>query len=366
MKRAVFLPLLLATLVLIWSGADLSLAYYPPLQNITGPTVVQDTETKVTVSVHNPATGEDIPYTWTIPGGAFAYAVDQLSNYQGMVAWRVKDLSNNKFQIVTGVYDPNPAMGWQISTNWGAWLAHETNILAVNDGVVLYESKYTPETPSVENPSVIVDYFATYDPALEMPGHPWFVGWRSTSYSFTDYSGGNTYGHVVKDGVVAYIYYSPAWDYELIYGIFDSRLHFWSTGNHTSVPVISALSINAATVSYRIEPNSFSQGYDYTDTTWKQGQSTKVMANFAFAPLEPKPNQFIYFTDMSIGANAWIWMTGDGFTTGDRSFSHKYVKPGQYAAKQDVTGPAGFDTISQTVPVKASSLTGPLLLLLSD
>jgi len=290
MKRLIILSMLLALLAVNFPGADPALAYYPPLQDITGPTVVQDTETKVNVSVHDPATGQDIPGVWSIPGGVGDIAIDQIFKNQGMVAWRVQDLINNKYQIVTGVYDPNPEMGWQFSTNWGEWLGIETKILAVNDGVVLYEAKYTPAAPSVEDPSVIIDYFATYDPAQEMPDMPWIVGWRSFSHSFTDYSGGNTFGHVVKDGVVAYIYNSPFWDYVLIYSIYDSRLHgWWTADDNPDLP--SLPSITNATLAWTDSGSPQKRGYDYTSGSWLSDVDTKVMANFVFAPIAPRPDQ---------------------------------------------------------------------------
>jgi hypothetical protein len=364
MKKMVIRAISLVTLILMCGGGiSPCLAYYAPLTNITGPTVTQDTETKVTVSVHNPATGQDIPYTWTIAGGASAFQVDQERNNQGMVAWRVKDLSNNKYQIVVGVYDPNPEMGWQFSTNWDAWLDHETNILSLHDGVLLYESKYTPETPSWENPSVIVDYFATYDPGLEMPDFPWRVGWRWFSYSFTDYSGGNSYGHVVEDGVVAYIYTSPSMDYVLVYGIFDSGLHGWwvddANPHHPSL-----LSIANATVTWNDSIlGDQKRGYDHNAAEWQDGVDTKVLANFVFAPLAPKVNQPVYFTDMSIAATVWNYDLGDSSSRNDRSFYHRYAKPGDYLVNQQVTGPAGADANAQNVLVKGSGNAALMLLL---
>ena len=235
-------------------------------------------------------------------------------------------------------------------------------ILALNDGVLFYECQYTTGADASLRYHT-QEYIVTYDPALEMPDMPWIVGWRTMSWSWTSYTDGVAYGHVVKDGAAAFVYYSPSFDYYMNYLIYDSRVHAWMTNaTYPSNPTVPA--INAATVTWTDDAGSQKQGYDYTDMTWKADQNTKVMANFVFAPMEPRPNQFVYFTDMSIAASSWIWMTGDGFTTGVRSFSHKYVKPGQYAAKQDVLGPAGFDTIDQTVPVKGSDSTGPLMLLL--
>ena len=329
---------------------------------ITGPTVTQDTETRVTVSVHNPATGQDIPGVWSIPGGIGAIAVDQLTNVYGVVAWRVKNLATNKYQIVCGVYDPNPDMGWQFFSNWGEWFDYETNILSVNDGVVLYESKNTTETPGMS--TAITTAWATYDPAQEMPGFPFYVGWRSFSSSHSDYSGGTAYGHYTKDGVVAYLYWSPSWNWVMLYSIYDSRNHFWNYSiEYPTAP--TAPSITNATVTWNDNDGFQKRGYDHTLTTpgWLPAVDTKVMANFVFTPLAPKPNQPVYFTDMSIGVTNWIYDLGDSSSINDRSFYHRYAKSGNYLVSQQVTGPAGSDVNNQNVPVKGSG-TGILMLLL--
>ena len=126
MKNFKFFSLLLAIVVLNWAGTSPVLAYYPPLQDITGPTVVQDTETKVNVSVHDPATGQDIPGVWSWPGGVGAIAIDHIVKNQGMVAWRVQDLVNNKYQVFAGVYDPNPTPGLAVlsATGGAGWITY--------------------------------------------------------------------------------------------------------------------------------------------------------------------------------------------------------------------------------------------------
>jgi hypothetical protein len=363
MQKMIIWAVSLGTLLLM-CGGEISpcLAYYPPLTNITGPTVEQDTETRVTVSVHNPATGQDIPGVWTIPGGTSAIAVNQLTNKDGVVAWRVKGLTTEKYQIVCGVYDPNPDMGWQFFSNWGEWLEYETNILSVNDGVVLYESKNTTETPGIS--TFIRTAYATYDPALEFPGQHAYVGWRSSSSSYTDPSGGTTWGHYTKDGVVTYLYWSPAWDWVMSYAIYNSRHHFWQySSEYPSSP--TAPSITNATVTWTDSNGPQKRGYNHTVPAWQPGVDTKVLANFVFAPLAPRPNQPVYFTDMSIGAASWHYDLGDNSSSEDRSFYHRYARAGNYLVNQQVTGPAGADDNTQNVLVKGSG-TGALMLLLDD
>jgi hypothetical protein len=362
MKDGAVVLLFLSVVALHWAVAAPALGYYPPLQDIIGPTVVQTTDTKVNVSVHDSATGQDIPGVWTTAGGTGAIAIDQITKNQGMVAWRVHDLVNHKYQVVAGVYDPNPQQGWQFFNNFGSWQDHAPVILALNDGVLLYETQYTtPPEPFAY--SVTIEDFVTYDPAREIPGQPMIVGWRTMSWSWTSLEQGGASGHVVKDGAAAVVYYSPGWGYSMNWLIYDSRVHAWMSDS-ASPDNPTAPSITNATVTWTDDAGAQKRGYDYIDTTWKTGQDTKVMANFVFAPFEPRPGQFVYFTDMSIAANAWIYMTGDGFTIGLRSLYHKYANAGQYTAKQDVVGLAGFDTISKTVPVKAPSTSGSILLLL--
>ena len=363
MQKMIIWAVSWATLLLMCGGGiSPCLAYYAPLTTITGPTVEQDTETRVIVSVHNPATGQDIPGVWTIAGGASAFAVDQEANNYGVVAWRVKDLTNNKYQIVCGVYDPHPERGWQFFSNWGEWLGYETNILSVNDGVVLYESKFISETPGT--PSSFTTFVATYDPAKEMPDFPWPVGWRSFSFSFTDYTSGNTYGHVLKDGAMAYIYWSPSFDWVMSYAIYDSSVHGWFY-DYESPTSPTAPSITNGTVTWNDASGTQKRGYDHKATEWQPGVDTKVLANFVFAPMVPMPNQPVYFTDMSLGATTWNYDLGDSSNTSDRSFYYRYAKAGNYPVSQTVTGSGAADVKTQDVLVKGSG-AGALILLLDN
>jgi hypothetical protein len=366
MNRKTAIPLILAALAIFgWGLTFPALAYYPPLQNVTGPTVVQTTDTKVNVSVHDPATGQDIPGVWSIAGGAGATAIDQIVKNQGMVAWRVHDLVNNKYMVVAGVYDPNPQQGWQFFSGWMGWLDNAPNILALNDGVLLYECQYTTGTEPNQQWHT-EEYFATYDPASEMPDQHWIVGWRVMSYSWTSYTPGSAYSHVVKDGAATFVYYSPTFDYELCYLIYDSRIHAWvsNPGGWSDADFVN-LSINTATVYYHSSGFDKKAGYDYTDMTWKDGQDTKTMANFTFAPFEPLVNRFVYFTDMSIAATSWTYdIFAEGFSTAQRSFSYKFPRVGIYVVSQQVIGPTGIEPMFQAVPVKAPANPGLALLLL--
>jgi len=368
MRSASVRSLLLAALALIWlAGASPALAYYAPLQDVTGPTVVQTTDTTVTVSVHNPATNQDIPYTWTIAGGAAAIAVDQLRNVQGVVAWRVKDLTNNKYQVVWGVHDPrlatqsNPSLGWQVQETW-PWLDDETNILALNDGILLFESKFVSG-----NYTHIMDYFYAYDPTPPEPEEgDWWWGWKGTFHEFISYSGYLTRDHVVKDGVAAFIYESSVWGWDMIYMVYDPRNAQWCSNSETSL-LPTPPEITAATVIWTDDAGDQRRGYDYTDQTWKSDIDTLILPHFVFAPLHPKTGQPVWFTDMSLAATSWNWDLGEGVPSASRSLYHTYAQAGNYDVQLNAEGPTGADFYIRTVPVvKGPSASAPLMLLLGN
>jgi hypothetical protein len=380
MKKNTFTFLILAilaALALSWAAAPPALAYFAPLQDVTFPSVTQDSNTRVTVSVHNPATGQDIPYTWTIDGGSGAIAIDQITKSQGMVAWRVKDLANNKFKIVWGTYDPgwaalqsNPELGWMFYETW-VWIDHDTNIIALNDGVLQFETKYT--TGGLTN---IIDYFEAYDPSgwYEAPGPGpgpppgWMpYGWREYTASFSNFPPtATTRNHLVKDGVAAFIFDSPNWGIGITYALYDGKAHNWQITFDEFTTNPTALQITNATVTWTDGTVNQKRGYDYTTTSWISNANTKVMAYFDFWPTPVKVGKWVYFTDMSIGATTWNYNLGDTTSTTTRSFYHKYLGAGNYAVNQQVTGPAGNDANTRTVPVKASASTAPLMLLLMD
>jgi hypothetical protein len=364
MKRTRFILLFWVALAQVWwGGVSPSLAYFAPLQNVTGPTVAQDANTTVTVSVHNPATGQDISHVWTIAGGAAAIGIDQITKSQGIVAWRVTDLINNKFKIVWGVYNPgwaalqgNPQQGWIITETW-VWIDYATDIVALNDGVLLFETKYT----TTGGQTKIIDYFEAYDPSgwYEEFFHGWMpYSWRAYTASFSNYSGVTTRDHIVKDGVAAMIYGGT-----MYYALYDGRAHSWQIRSESGTDP-TAPQITNATVSWTDNSAAQKRGYDYTTNSWLNGEDTKVMAYFDFWPTPAKPGDWIYFTDMSIGATSWSYNLGDSTTTEARSFYHKYAKGGNYTANQQVWGPAESDSFSLTVPVQGSAFTGALMLLL--
>ena len=367
MKKWTIIGLLLsAASLLCGPGISPCLAYYPPLQDVTGPTVTQDTDTNVTVSVHNPATGQDIPHTWTIPGDATAITIDQTYNVQGIVAWRVTDTVNHQFKIYCAVYDPgyaalagDPKWGWMTHQTY-LWVAHDTNIIAVNDGVVVYETKYTSGQTKIS-----VGIY-TYDPSgwyEEMMGGWMPYSWRGASYTLKNSSGAAPRNYTVKDGVVAFVY-----DVFVDYAIFDGHLSpgGWQIANTMNSLDVTDLQITNATVTWTDNNGAQKRGYDYTSGSWISGKDTKVMAYFDFWPTPGKPNQPVWFTDMSIGATAWSWTLGDGGVSSGRSFYHKYSSAGSFVANLQVSGPAGDDANNKTVPVKATGSPGSLMLLLMD
>jgi hypothetical protein len=355
MKKSAVIPTLLFTLALICAlGASPALAYYAPMQNVTGPTVVGDT---VTVSVHNPATGQDIAHTWSPPPGSGTIVIDQTHNVQGIVAWRVQDTTNNTFKIVWGVYDP----GWK--GNPDCWMFGETlwidaisYIVAVNDGVVVYESEYSETNFSIQ--------IWTYEPTQYFDHYynGWMpIGWTSVS----SYVGHSPHNYNVKDGVVAWVMdYEDLWSWVNL-SIYDPHRTWQSLSIQTPINPSAPQIINA-TVTWSDTDGGQKWGYDTTNS-WVKGADTKVMAYFEFWPTPGTGHQPVWFTDMSIGATSWKWTLGDGSVSEQRSLFHKYASAGNYVANQQVSGPNGTDAYNQTVPVdpgKGMAPNGPLMMLL--
>lgn len=371
MKKKTAIPLILATLALLcWGVTSPALAYYPPLQDVTDPVVVQGATPSVSVSVHNPATGQDIPYTWRPFDGTGPFVINQVIKMQGIVAWRIKDTANNQYMVVFAAYDPgwaalmnNPQAGWQSFQTY-PWTADDTNIIAVNDGVLVYESKAIG--PIGSKTTITVGAY-TFDPGgwYEEFWHGWMpYGWRGSTFTMTNYSALVPYSYAVKDGVAAFLYNDSVSN-----AVYDAHQTFgfpfgWQLDAWYDAPNATNLQITNATVTWTDDSGDQRRGYDYVDQTFKTGMNTKVMSSFRFWPSPGKPGQWVYFTDMSIAATAWNWSMGDLATSTARSLYHKYANAGDYLAYLQVTGPAGTDASTQTVPVKAPVCAGPIQLLL--
>jgi hypothetical protein len=368
MGSASVVILLLAALPLVClAGASPGLAYYPPLQDVTGPTVscasCHNADTTVTVSVHNPATGQDISHTWTLTEAA-PIVVDQISKSQGIVAWRVivQDIFW-LYKIVWGVYDPgralpnNPEAGWVFVES--PWISYETNILALNDGMLLYETKYQDG----EGRWYTTDVWCTYDPTPPAaPDQEVLYGWKSHVVSFNDWPPPEN--HVVKDGLAAYINTWPGGSQEVRCFLYDVSQHDWF---YISVSTLfpTAPAIVDATVTWTDDSGDRKLGYDHTDQAWHSDFDTLIFPYFVFAPLQPRVGQPVWFTDLSFAATSWNWDLGEGLPNTSRSLYHIYAKPGNYEVYQTAEGPTGWDFYGRTVPVMGSAIA-PLMLLLGN
>jgi hypothetical protein len=361
MRSAPGCILLLAALALICPGASPGLAYYPPLQKVTGPTVEQgpDLTTRVTVSVHNPATGQDIPHVWTVHEAA-PTTVDQIRKSQGIVAWRVvvEDFFT-LYKIVWGVYDlgralpGNPGAGWMFSES--PWMGDVTNILALNDGILLYE------TQSQDGPDLYInDVWWTYDPTPPpTPEEEFWYGWKSFGASFKNWP--LPFNHIVNDGVAAYINIWP-WSFEVRCLLYDVRYHDWYDAS-VSTFLPEGLGITDATVIWTSD--GMEQKLGYENQAWRADSDTMILPFFVVAPLKPRVGQPVWFTDLSFAATSWHWDLGDNTSSNSRSLYHTYAGSGNYDVMLEATGPTGFDFSLQNIPVQGST-SAPLMLLLGN
>jgi hypothetical protein len=227
----------------------------------------------------------------------------------------------------------------------------EPNILALNDGILLFQYQLDVSGPYFQE-------WWTYDPTPS-PG----FGWKCfSSDSGPGYA--PPWGHVVKDGVAAYVREVIGGGIEVRCLLYDVSKHNWF---YTSVNAVwpTAPGIVDATVIWTDDGQEMKLGYDHTDQAWHSDFDTLIFPYFVFAPLQPQVGQPVYFTDASIAATSWNWDLGEGLPSTSRSLYHTYAKPGNYEVYQTVEGPAGSDFYGRTVPVKGSGIA-PIMLLLGN
>ena len=71
---------------------------------------------------------------------------------------------------------------------------------------------------------------------------------------------------------------------------------------------------------------------------------------------------FATYTDMSIGAETWLWDFGDGFTSTDTNTTHTYTAPGDYTVELEVTNSNGCiasEFASVVIPELNADFTTP-------
>ena len=104
------------------------------------------------------------------------------------------------------------------------------------------------------------------------------------------------------------------------------------------------IGIDNATISYGWEnlPTGVKypekKGYNYMTGTWHSGL-TNPMAYFVAQPSSGPSSLWVWFTDMSIGAEKVNWSFGDDDKDNQRSTYHKYARQGTYTAIQEIKVP---------------------------
>jgi hypothetical protein len=310
----------LTALVAMLCFAPPAAAYWPPCQNVTGPTVVGN---QVTFSVVNPATGQTVPGSWDIPSG---YSVDQLASNQGIVAWRAYD-GYLHYTIHYATYDP--VRGWAQGTSYNFT---STSILSIQDGVVCFE---------VGGYSYPIEWWVTYDPRR---------GWRNFYYSFSTSSGAiNDY--FSKNGVVAVHYnFSASGGDALFYQVYDPTRFDWKSESvgGAAGDVIQYVSIDDyGAIHYTLNGTGYKKGYSVTNGVWQDGAGgspAELYAAFVAQTVSGKAPFTVWVTDMSLGAAAgglgvtFAYDWGDGASSPNlRSGFHTYTLANKYTLGHTVT-----------------------------
>jgi len=342
MKVSRILRVMLALgFLLVWAGP--ALAFWPPLQQVTGPTVTQFYNyTAVSFSVYNPATGADIPGSWGIAGGPGKIAVDPVYAIQGVICWRVIDKTfplNLKYKAVYGVFDPG--RGWRLEeTGWydhGGWFL-------INDGIVLWEQDSGSESRL---------QIMTYDPLLN-------AGWRTHLITVQLPTGQPPTGHQISGNTVAFILKDAG---EVHYCIY----HYWGwgfkEGVSSGIDNPTNLAIAADTVTWKDSSGvTYKRGYHSPTGNWFVGD-TIPFPEFAPQPTSGKAPLTVWFTDLSLGGNNWTYNFGDGSPpyTG-RSTYHNYTALSylENIVRYDVSGPGGSFSSYRTITTDGTPPNGSL------
>ena len=237
------------------------------------------------------------------------------------------------YYLETGFYNGrvvhvlfDPARGWQLGQSSNSDWA--LNSLMEANGVVSVEA-------------VSRAYFSTYDP---IKGY-----WASLEE--------NEGGYYIpllanKDGVVAFFVnmFDPK---EVQFYIYDYTLTTpgisgWRRGSQ--YPANTA-DITQASV---VVDGKLWWGYDPVSQVWQSGIVTQAKAFIYANPTQGTPPLWVWFWDLSLGAQAKQWNFGDGSPVVDgRSCGHNYPNKGIYTVNQFVVGfPGGFfDETTKTIYV---------------
>ncbi len=299
-------------------------AYWPPCQNVTGPTVSAD-GTKVEFSVYNPATGETVPGFCDIPSG---YTVGQLAQNQGIVSWRFVGINT-----ITWFATYDPVLGWRIDgyiPNLGY------SLHSIQDGVVWYEEIYTEGADKYSH-----HLWVTYDPGLGR----WGV--ISINFFAPIAGGGIIKGYYSKNGVVAVHHNLTASSGDqIVYLVYDPTRTTWKYGaaGGAAADVIQYVSIDDyGGIHYNLNGTGYKKGYSVTDGAWQDGYG-ELCAAFVAQPVSGNAPLTVWVTDMSLGAWAggigvtFAYDWGDGASSPNlRSGFHTYTGFNRYTLSHTVT-----------------------------
>ena len=380
-SNRVWLLFLVLLAAVLGSQPQPALAYYPPLTQVQA---WKDTDgVTVRFKVYDPRLDKWQESSWT--GGAGVTKVDALATQDGVAVWMFEKTAagGGVKGIVMAVYDPARGI-WQVfkseaasdATHW-VWFSD----LTTRGGVVaVFMNDTTLATPNYPycDFNLTILYF-TYDPVAGawQEGHDFpYAQPLDCNNPYPDI----TTHLLVQDGVVAYWVQPLKPGLAYGYGIFDPSRNAWKTETAktgTNVTGMTGAIIDATCFFQFTGTTKFFPewaGYDYTDGTWHSGtvtpltlpQWTKVLSRFAAQPISGTAPLWVWFTDLSIGANKWAWKFGDGGTSSDRSPYHVYNQAGFYVAGQTATGNHGSNQSTQKIRVMGKSKGKPFLDLLLD
>ena len=351
MKSSRFLLVVAALSCLLVRGATPARAYYPPFQI----TATSNGGTGVTLTVNDPEKGT-VSKTYPDFKGVLFYA-----NNHSIVMWESQTVfpgtNDVAYNANYAIYDPFKKT-FQVETQ-GPFL--QTGQMKAGDGVVAF-------VPWVDPNKFFEEFrYSTYDPNKgAWQNRSWVPGsiYNETYSLYT----------TTKEGVVIckYRWKGPPFfseQYEVDADIYNPWAGKWSSEMGTTgapevvyndaFPVTAE--INNATVYFSWYPMpevtlSDLRGYDASKGEWYKGK-TKLAPYFITQPFYGAVPLWVWFTDMSIGANKWSWDFGDGATSSNPSPYHTYTVPGNYPVTQKTWG---LGTQLRATTIYAGVLENPL------
>ena len=345
-KRILLLLLLLPVLSQLLAAFD----FRPPYREVTAWLDGNNVRYKV-YDASRSTWMEDHQYSSTAPAN--------LTSDGGVIAWTRGD------RVYYAVYDPLkgdwevsdnnegiPPSGLTIASGVVAWFCSSHALYAVYDPQAgtwkLGETSGGAAVSSLLNADGTVlltrGYYINYAQYDQAEGN-WMVGGESGSSSPSSL--------VNADGVVAWIK-----GYRVAYGVYDPLLGAWKMGETSGSSNPTNLAVTDATVTFTRSGQTLIRGYDHDDGDWYNG-TTLPFSYFIASPAWGSTQHWVYFRDMSIGANTFDWGFGDGQESEDSSPLHSFSL-GRFYVSLYVTGPGGNDTYAAWIKTDTAAPTGSL------